>query len=134
MPLNDTERLVVDCHIMRLKEGEALDYMKAKGHEIDRRTYYRIRGRLEGQYMKQLYEIARRFPFMHLERINEVELIRSELWLNYRVEKSPYKRAMILRIILELQPYASAYAEATRDILEGELAKQNREANFCLSE
>lgn len=134
MQLNDIERLVLDCHIMRLKESEALNYLKANGHKIDRSKYYRIKGRLEGQYKEQLFEIAKCFGWMHLERIYEVELIRSEFWRNYNMEQSPYKKSMILQRILELQPYASAYAEATKDILEGELAKQSREANLNLPE
>ena len=45
--LSDTEKMIVNCTIMRLKESEALDYLRANGHEMSRMTYYRIKRRIE---------------------------------------------------------------------------------------
>lgn len=125
MALNEIERLVTDCQIMRLHEKEALMYLKAHGQESSPATYYRIKSKLKQENIKQAYDIAKEFPYLHMERVNEIELIRSELWINYHREQNPYRKACILKMVLELQPFASAYAEATKDIMEGELAKVN---------
>ena len=50
--LNDAERFVAQCIIMRLKEREAFDYLKTNGHEISRITYYRIKSRLDALKLK----------------------------------------------------------------------------------
>lgn len=121
MALNDRERVVVACQIMRLTEKEALAYLKANGQEMSAETYYRIKARIKREHLKQAYDIAREFPYLHMERVNEIELIRSEFWINYHRESAPYRKACILKMILELQPFASAYAEATKDIMEGEI-------------
>jgi hypothetical protein len=58
---------------------------------------------------------------MHLERLEEVELVRKEMWRQYHLEQDPFKKARILKLIIELQPYASAFAEATAAVLAGEV-------------
>ena len=73
---NDIERLVIQCATMRLREGEALRYLKANGHEVSRATYYRIKGRLQANKEERLNEIASvGFVDQHLERIDQLELM-----------------------------------------------------------
>jgi hypothetical protein len=45
------------------------------------------------------------FVDQHLERIDQLELINSEMWTLYRKEKDNFKRVLILGKIAELQSY-----------------------------
>jgi hypothetical protein len=57
--LNDTEKIVVNCIIMRLRENEALVYLAENGHKLSRMIYYRIKSRVELKKLKRLHEIAK---------------------------------------------------------------------------
>lgn len=127
VPLNDRERLVLDCKRMRLKENEALAYLKANGHGISEATYYRIKGRLEAEKLKRLHFYAATFDDQHLERIETLEWIEQEMIKCSVIEQNPLKKTMILEKIANLQPYLSAYCEATKEVIEGAKA---REANI----
>lgn len=133
MTLNDRELLVVATKIMRFSEEDALKYMKANKHEISAPTYYRILGRVESQTRQRLYEIAKNLRAFHMERIDELEKIRKEMWKNYHKEEKPYWRTKILVEIKEIQPYISAYHEATQSILEETVKQFAKEENHPLS-
>lgn len=120
MALNETEQLVVDCLRMRLTEIQSLAYLKANEHEIHRATFYRIKGRLEATKLKRLYEIAAiGFEDRHVECVDQLRLIEKLMWENYHREEQPYRKTMILKEIKELQPYLSAYYEATKELMKG---------------
>lgn len=124
--LNDTERHVMECIRMRLTEAQSFAYLKANDHDISRRTFYRIKGKLEAEKFKRLSQIAQMgFVDQHLERIDHLEIIQKLMWENYHMEKSSYKRVLILIKLVELQPYISAYYDITRDVLEHGKRYQN---------
>jgi hypothetical protein len=52
--LSDTEKMIVHCTIMCLKENESLDYHRANGHDMSRITYYRIKRRVEEKKLARL--------------------------------------------------------------------------------
>ncbi|MGI0034127.1 MAG: hypothetical protein ACRD97_12780 [Nitrososphaeraceae archaeon] len=62
-----------------------------------------------------------------MERIDQLELINSEMWIQYRREKDPFKQVLILEKIAELQTYISPYYDASRYILEKSITKQENE-------
>jgi hypothetical protein len=121
--LNDLERLVRDCLIMRLHENEAMAYLKSNGHDVHRATYYRTKGALEATKLKRLHECAARFDDQHLERIERLEYIEQEMIKCSVLEKQPFRRAKILEMVANIQPYLSSYYEATKYVIEGKLAK-----------
>ena len=118
MGLNDREKLVLNTKIMRLSEKESLQYLEAHKESMSVPTYYRILAHIEGETRKRLYEIAKEMTALHMERIDELERIKKEMWINYHKESEPRFKVKILREIKEMQPYISAYHEATKDILE----------------
>jgi hypothetical protein len=68
------------------------------------------------------------FVDQHLERIDQLELINSEMWIQYRREKDPFKQVLILEKIAELQTYIRPYYDASRYILEKSItAKENEQ-------
>ncbi len=119
MPLDERERLVVNCQIMRLREEEALAYLRAHGFEIRKSTYYCIKSRLAATKLNRLYGIARKgFVDQHLERLDQLELVQQEMWKNYHLERDLYKKVRILKMIADVQPYISAYVESTKEVME----------------
>lgn len=132
MTLNDREIIVLSTKIMRLQEKDALQYCKVMGHEMSVPTYYRTLGTISANTMLNLQTIARNFQDLHLERIQELELVRRELWKCYHAEEKPMLKARILREIKELQPYYSAYLESTQYILEEKVRQFTDEKNNSL--
>jgi hypothetical protein len=121
--LNDTEILVLQTIRMRLKGHESLAYLKANGKEITLQHYYKIKGHLDANKLKRLHEIGQfGFEDQHLERIDTLEHVQELLWKNYwKVHlNKPDTALRILREIREIQPYLSAYYEATRHVIEKE--------------
>ena len=108
---------------MRLTQEQSLAYMKARGHEVSAATFYRIKGSLDANKMKRLYDIARQgFVNQHLERIDQLELIQQEMWKNYHLENNAFKKSCILEKIAAVQPYLSAYYEASKDVMSEQSA------------
>lgn len=129
--------MVVATKIIGYKEGRALTYMKDHDHEMASSTYYRILGQVEGKTRQRLYEIGRSMKELHMQRIDEIEKVRTEMWDRYEVAKKndekPLEAVKILKEIKEVQPYLSAYHESTRDILESTVKQFANEENISLS-
>jgi hypothetical protein len=80
--------------------------------------------------LKRLYDIAKiGFQDQHLERIDVYELGFKMMWKNVLLEKDPYKQNAMIKDILLLQPYLSAYYEATNLIVEKQQPKQHQQQN-----
>jgi len=119
MPLNDRELLVVATKTMRLSEKEALDYLKEKGYEISKKTYYRILGRISSETRKRLFEICKNMMERHMDRIDDVELLRRLLLEILRDEKTKTAdRIRAIHELRELEPWISAFDEAAQGVLE----------------
>jgi hypothetical protein len=119
--LNDRERIVLDCVLMRYNEKEALALLKAEGHEMSARSYWRIRGDIEATKQKRLFEIGQHgFEDQHLRRIDTLESVEKKLWREYVLESSPYRRAKILVWIAELQPWLGTFYRLTKRVIENQ--------------
>ena len=119
--LNDTETLVIQTTRMRLKGKEALAYLSAHGTNITIQHYYKVKSKLDSEKLNRLNEIGQYgFVDQHLERIDNLELVQELLWKNYwKVHLGKPDTALrILREIREIQPYLSAYYEATKHIIQ----------------
>mgnify|MGYP003659184314 CR=1 FL=1 len=128
--LNDTETLVLQTIRMRLKGKDALAYLQVHGKDITLEHYYRVKGKIDSMKLKRLHEIGG-FEDQHLERIDNLELVQELLWKNYwKVHMlKPDTALRILREIREIQPYLSAYYEATKHIIQ----KDNGQGSINLS-
>ena len=117
--LNDRSKTIVESIRLRLNERQALTYLKEAGFEMSARTYYREKSKIESLKLKRLYHIAQiGFQDQHLERIDVYEMGFKMMWQNVLLEKDPYKCNSMIRDILLLQPYLSAYYEATKLIID----------------
>jgi hypothetical protein len=73
--LSDTETGVIQTITFRMATDESLQYLKAHGIDIGRRTYFRIKKKLENNKFQRLVNIGNRFADQHLQRIDKLELI-----------------------------------------------------------
>jgi hypothetical protein len=111
---------------MQLNEKQSLEYLKEVGFEIGPATYYREKRKIEDLKLKRLYHIAKiGFQDQHLERIDIYEMGFKMMWENVRLEEDPYKRNSMIKDILLLQPYLSAYYEATKLVIIGDKQQQS---------
>lgn len=117
--ITDRQRAVVETMRMRLTEKLALAYLKGAGFEMCAMTWYREKRKLEKMKLQRLYHIAKiGFQDQHLETIDQYEMGFKMMWENVLREKDPYKQNSMIRDILLLKPYLSAYYEATKFIVE----------------
>lgn len=126
--LNETETLVLQTMRMRLKGRDAINYLSMHGKDITLEHYYRVKGKLDGEKLKRLHEIGQfGFEDQHLERIDNLEIIQELLWKNYwKVHiHRPEIAVKILREIREIQPYLSAYYEATKHVIEKKYGEES---------
>jgi hypothetical protein len=117
--LNDRQKAVIEAIRMRLTEKQSLEYLKEIGFDIGPATYYREKKKIEDLKLKRLYHIAKiGFQDQHLERIDIYEMGFKMMWQNVSLEKDPYKRNSMIKDILLLQPYLSAYYETTKLVID----------------
>jgi hypothetical protein len=117
--LSDRQKAVIEAIRMRLNEKQSLEYLKEVEFDIGPATYYREKRKVESMKLKRLYQIAKiGFQDQHLERIDIYEMGFKMMWQNVLLEKDPYKRNSMIKDILLLQPYLSAYYEATKLVID----------------
>ena len=126
--LSDRQKAVIEAIRMRLNEKQSLEYLKEVGFEIGPATYYREKRKIEDLKLKRLYHIAKiGFQDQHLERIDIYEMGFKMMWQNVLLEKDPYKRNSMIKDILLLQPYLSAYYEATKLVIDKQQQSEYQE-------
>jgi hypothetical protein len=117
--LSDTEKGVIETIRMRLTTDQSLQYLKDNGFSMSRSSYFRRKKKVESMKFKRLYHIAQiGFQDQHLETIDQYEMGFKMMWQNVLLEKEPYKCNQMIKDILLLQPYLSAYYEATKLIFD----------------
>ena len=122
--ISERQKAVIETIRMRLTEKQALAYLKEVGFEMSDTTWYREKNKVEKLKLKRLYHIAQiGFQDQHLDTIDNTELCLKLMWENYHVEQNPFKRFQMLKDIISVQPYLSAYYETTKLIVE----KQKRQ-------
>jgi hypothetical protein len=113
--LSETDKRVVETIRMRLTTEQALQYLKDNEFPMSRASYFRHKKKVEERKLKRLYEIAKvGFQDQHLETIDQYEMGFKMMWQNVLKEQDPYKQNVMIKDILLLQPYLSAYYEATK--------------------
>jgi len=120
------EPYIIECICLRLKEKEALTYLKDRGIKISPATFYRLKNEVKDTTNTRLNLIAsEEFLSQHITRIDTLKTIESELFANYHLEKNPSKKCTILMQIAEIQQYLSSYYDSTRYVMQ-ESAKMKK--------
>jgi hypothetical protein len=117
--LSDTDKAVLETMRMRLTTDQALQYLKDNEFPMSRASYFRYKKKLEEKKLKRLYEIAKiGFQDQHLETIDQYEMGFKMMWQNVLRERDPYRQNVMIKDILLLKPYLSAYYESTKLVIE----------------
>ena len=140
--LSETEKGVIETIRMRLTTDQSLQYLKDNGFSMSRSSYFRRKKKLEEKKLKRLYEIAKiGFQDQHLETIDQYEMGFKMMWQNVLRERDPYRQNQMIKDILLLKPYLSAYYEATKLIIDKQqseykkfLGKNQKEQQWQLQE
>ena len=126
--ITERQRAVLETIRMKLSERQALSYLKEVGFEMSDTTWYREKNKLEKMKLKRLFHIAQiGFQDQHLETIDQYELGFKLMWQNVLRERDPYKQNSMIKDILLLKPYLSAYYEATKLIID---KQQSEDSEF----
>lgn len=113
--LNERTKAVLETMRMRLTEKQALAYLKGVGYEIHAATWYREKRKVESVKLQRLYHIAKiGFEDQHLETIDQYEMGFKMMWQNVLREQNPFRQNVMIKDILLLKPYLSAYYDATK--------------------
>jgi hypothetical protein len=132
--LNEQEKAVLEAIRMRLSRHQCLLYLKEHGFPMSQATLTRKKKKLNDMKLKRLHFIARLgFEDQHLDRVEGCELIEKFMWQNYFECKNPYQKTLILKEIINVQPYLSSYYEATKWILEEHIKNERKENKYISS-
>lgn len=117
---------IIQAMVMKLSEDESIKYLKDRGFMISTQHFYRIKKAIKESRFDRLTLIAKsQFVDQHLERIDQLELINSEMWSCYR--NKDYKAMDALLKIAELQTYISPYYDASRYVMEQSIKDDQKE-------
>jgi len=113
------EPLIIQVIAMRLSEQEALSYLSERGYPISRSELYRIKQEIKDSSRERLNLIASdEFLSQHIERIDTLRSIESELWIQYRNETMPSRKANILMQIVEVQTVLASFYDSSQYVLQ----------------
>lgn len=132
MTLNDKEFHVIVARVMFKTDYKlALKWLESKDYRISQAEYYRILARLDLEAQKRLFEIGQKFQIIASDEIIKLTSIEKMMYEEYHKEQKPKDRAIILKMIVELQPYLTSLYDQTRLLIESNVTK---EVNHILSE
>ena len=115
---------------MKLKIKESLSRLSEYGYDISAATFYRLKKEIEDSSQQRLNLIAsKEFLSQHLERIETLKAIHSELWNNYHIEKSTINKCKILMHIADIQQYLSSYYDSTAYVMQRVATMKPKEVN-----
>ena len=113
---------IIYAQLQHMPISDTLDYLHDHGHDISIATLDRIKKKIKNDRFSAMTQLALNgFMVQHLERIDQLELITKELWVQYNAESQPHKKAEILQMIAQIQPLISQYHEASREVMENQV-------------
>ncbi len=118
---------------MRFSEVEALEYLRKHDVNVSRDIYYKVIGQVESKVRDRLYEICKNMKERHMARIDEVEIIRKNLWECFREADKVIDKLRALHELRELQGWISAYDEASQGVLEDSIRLFGKEEHIDVS-
>lgn len=114
----DVEVCIIHCIAAKLELVSALQYMKSKGHKIEKSKFYKIRYTIIQRRTKFGHQLAKGGLFeQHMIRIENLEEIEREYWVNYHKEPDYFKKSMILEKIQNIQPFISSAYDYIKEIM-----------------
>ena len=104
---------IIEVMCLRLREHEAMAYLKDRGFNVSHDFYYRLRKEVQESTHTRLNLIAsEEFVAQHVQRLDTLKTIENELWSCYHSELNPTKKSNILMQIAEIQQYLAAFMDS----------------------
>ncbi len=127
MELNDSELLMTQISAFHLSEKQGMELFAKSNIPMSQRTYYRIKGKVNALTKRRLVDIAKELPEEHLKSLDKINLIEQEL-VNVIInpDTPDLDKSRIAKIVVEIQPYKSAYQEGAKFALQ-EIEKRELE-------
>lgn len=122
MTLSTLEHNIITAKIMFGTDAKnAMAWLTAQGHKITKSTYHRRIRELDASAWKRLYEIPKHYHILVADEIVKMRNAETELYKQYHIEKDPTKKARIMMMIIQAQPYFTSLYEQTQDIVENKI-------------
>lgn len=118
--ITERQRTVLETTRLKLNVPQSLAYLRSQGFDVSDKTLWRERKKLQDLSLKRLYYIGQAgFQDQHIATIDEYEMGFKIMWQNVmRMRENPYKQNLMIKDIMMLKPYLSAYYEATKLIIQ----------------
>lgn len=118
----ELEQLILRCIVMKFSEKESLAYIKTNYKSIESTRFYAIKKTLSDRILEEGYHITSKNGLFeqHMMRIQTLEAIEKEQWINYREEVKPFLKSAILERIQNLQVYLSSAYDYIRAIIKNQ--------------
>lgn len=126
MELNDSELIMTQICALHLTENQGIELFKQSHITQSRATYYNLKGKVSALTKRRLVDIAKELPEEHLKTLDLINLIEQKLIAKMITTEKDTDMARIAKIIVEIQPYKSAYQEGAKFALQ-ELEKRELE-------
>jgi len=126
MELNDSELIMTQISALHLTEHQGLKLFSNSDITMARSTYYALKGKVSALTKRRLTDIAKELPEEHLKTLDLINLIEQKLIAKMITTEKDTDMARIAKIIVEIQPYKSAYQEGAKFALQ-ELEKRELE-------
>jgi len=126
MELNDSELIMTQICALHLSENQGIELLKQSNITQSRATYYNLKGKVSALTKRRLTDIAKELPEEHLKTLDLINLIEQKLIAKMITTEKDVDMARIAKIIIEIQPYKSAYQEGAKFALQ-ELEKRELE-------
>jgi len=111
---------------LHLTENQGMELFEKSKIALARSTYYSLKGKVAALTKRRLVDIARELPEEHLKTMDLINLIEQKLIAKMITSTDDMAMARIAKIIVEIQPYKSAYQEGAKFALQ-ELEKRELE-------
>ena len=118
MPLNDTDLAVIAAEVITQTDKQATEYLKEQGYKMSERTYKRKKKAIHEKDTERLYELAKSGKENQMNRIDEFNTIKNELWKICRDSKDENVKLRALRQIRDISPFISAAEAAVPYIIK----------------
>ena len=116
--LNRLEKLVIEtCH---MPTRMALDYLLSKGVTCSESNYRRCKSNLNTNAKHHLINSANSFKMQHFQRIEKLEWIANEMLTVYNDAKTSGDKLKSLKAIADHMIIQSAFADATKFVVEAD--------------
>jgi hypothetical protein len=117
--LDGIEPYIIECMCLNYSEQEALLFLSTKGYDISPASLYKLKASIKEDTQGRLNLIAQEgFIASHLETLDILRMIQSQLIELAKNEKNNTKKANILMQLAQIREKIAIFMDASKWVLE----------------